>query len=30
MEMGFEGSKALAALQSTRGNVQAALERLMG
>lgn len=29
MEMGFEGGRALSALQSTRGNVQAALERLM-
>jgi hypothetical protein len=29
MEMGFSGDKALEALKSTRGNVQAALERLM-
>ena len=29
MEMGFSGEKALEALKGTRGNVQAALERLM-
>jgi ubiquitin-conjugating enzyme (huntingtin interacting protein 2) len=30
MEMGFDGPKALAAMNATRGNVQAALEKLMG